>query len=65
MEPNQEITNCPLCGRHCLIDAPSCERGQALSAKLKSGEQIDLEAICEKHSKRRNHERGRHRHGNH
>ena len=55
-----EITTCPMCGRHCPIDAPSCERGQALAAKLKNGEAVDLEAI---RGKRDGKGRGRHHNG--
>ena len=52
-----EITNCPMCGRHCPIAAPSCERGQTLAAKLKNGETVDLDAIRRKRGGR---EHGRH-----
>ena len=67
METNQTnttqgIPNCPLCGRHCPLSTPSCERGKALAEKLKNGEAVDLNAI---RSERGNREHRHHRGGRH
>ncbi|MBQ6207595.1 MAG: hypothetical protein IJK52_11015 [Oscillospiraceae bacterium] len=57
-----EITNCPMCGKHCPIEASSCERGQTLAAKLENGETIDLNSM---RGKRGGRERGRRHDGGH
>ena len=59
MSTINEITNCPLCPRHCSIEAPSCGRGKALAEKLKAGENVDIEKL----QNERQHERGSHGHG--
>lgn len=63
METSQAITNCPFCGRHCPIESPNCERGQALAEKLKNGEAVNLDAIRSKRGNREHEEhRESHRH---
>ena len=51
-----------MCGRHCPIAAPSCERGQTLAVKLNNGETVNLDAIRGKRGER---ERGHHHDGDH
>ena len=46
---SQSLTNCPLCGRHCPLSTPGCERGKALAEKLKNGETVDLEELRAEH----------------
>ena len=57
MDENETITNCPMCGKHCPIDAPHCERGQIIAEKLKSGDQVEINA-----NRKERGGKGRHRH---
>lgn len=41
------LTNCPICGRHCPIEAPGCERGKTLVERLRNGIPVDPDAIRE------------------
>lgn len=58
----QTITNCPQCPRNCPIERVSCERGEMLVKKIKSGEPIDLESMAKKHG---GHHHDGHGHGKH
>lgn len=72
---SEELKNCPICGKGCPMDAPSCGRGQRLAEKLAGGGSLDLDAFMEEMKKeggnRRGHggdggdgrEHGHHRHG--
>ncbi len=62
-----ELTNCPLCGRHCPIDSPSCGRGRALVAQLSEGKPFDSDAVGHRPSEapcESGHSHHRHRHAN-
>lgn len=61
-----ELTNCPLCGRHCPIESPSCGRGKALVAQLSEGKPFDTDAAGHERSGNADEEAPsshRHRHG--
>ena len=62
----EALPNCPRCGRHCPIDAVSCNRGKELVEKLMNGE-MTLEAAtqADEGKYREGHSHEGHHHGGH
>ena len=62
----EALPNCPRCGRHCPIDAVSCNRGKELVEKLMNSE-MTLEAAAQpgEGKSREGHSHEGHHHGGH
>ena len=57
------IENCPICGKHCLLSNPGCNRGAKFADTVNNGESAEIDAIKNQHVHlhRGKHGRGHHR----